>query len=74
MMSKTLITLTKSQIVTTERGRLSIGNMMRRKMFHSPAPSTRAASMISAGIPLIAAESTTITKPTDAQTYAKIRQ
>src|SRR2546425_10577395 len=73
MMSKTLMTLTKSQTVTTEMGRLNIGNIMRRKMFHSPAPSTRAASMISAGIPLIAAGRTTMTKPGDAQTDAEMR-
>ena len=67
MMSNTLITLMNSQIVTIEIGRLSIGTMIRQKIAHSPAPSARAASMISAGIPLIAAESTTMTKPVDAQ-------
>ena len=72
MMSKTLMTLTKSQTVTIEIGRLSIGIITRRKIAHSPAPSTRAASRTSVGIPLIAAESTTMTKPVDAQTYAKI--
>ena len=70
MMSNTLITLMKSHTVTIEIGRLSIGSMMRRKMCHSSAPSTRAASMISVGMPLSAAESTTIANPVDAQTYA----
>ena len=72
MMSKTLMTLMKSQTVTTAIGRLSIGTITRRKIAHSPAPSTRAASITSVEIPLIAADSTTITNPVDAQTYAKI--
>src|SRR3954454_22057701 len=70
MMSNTLITLMKSQTVTIEIGRLSIGSMIRRKMFHSPAPSTRADKMISVGMPFSAAESNTIAKPVEAQTYA----
>jgi hypothetical protein len=69
-MSKTLITLMKSHTVTTEIGRLSMGSMIRRKMFHSPAPSTRAASMISVEIPFRAADRMTIAKPVEAQTYA----
>ena len=72
MMSKTLITLISSQTVTTEMGSESSGNWIRRKMSHSVAPSVRAASITSCEMPFSAAESTTMAKPADAQTLAKI--
>jgi hypothetical protein len=50
-----------------------LGTMIRRKTWNSEAPSIRAASMISSGIDLIAAESTTMAKPVWIQTMITIR-
>ena len=47
--------------------------MIRRKTWSSEAPSIRAASRISSGIDLIAAESTTIANPVCIQTMITIR-
>ena len=65
------MTFTRSHTVTTAMGSES-GSWMRRKMSHSLAPSVRAASITSSEMPFSAADSTTIAKPVDAQTYAKM--
>ena len=50
-------------MVTTTIVGAMLGTMMRRKTCHSEAPSMRAASMISSGIALMAADSTTMANP-----------
>ena len=49
-----------------------LGTMMRRKTWNSEAPSIRAASVISSGIALIAADRTTIANPVCIQTMMTI--
>ncbi len=48
--------------------------MIRRKTWNSEAPSIRAASMISSGMALMAADNTTMAKPVCIQTMITIRQ
>ena len=61
------MTLTTSVTATTEIGRLTIGTMIRQKIWVSVAPSTRAASRTSVEMPLIAADRMTVANPTDPQ-------
>ena len=58
-------------VTTAIVGRM-LGTMIRRKTCNSEAPSIRAASMISSGIALIAADSTTIANPVCIQTMITI--
>ena len=51
-----------------------LGTRIRRNTCHSEAPSMRAASTISSGIDLIAAESTTIANPVWIHTMITIRK
>ncbi len=60
-------------VTTTIVGKM-LGTMIRRNTCHSDAPSMRAASMISSGIDLIAAESTTMANPVWIQTMITIRR
>jgi hypothetical protein len=63
MMSKTFSALMTMYVVTTTIvGRIE-GTMIRRNTWNSDAPSIRAASMISSGIALMAADRTTMANP-----------
>ena len=58
-------------ITTTSAGRM-LGSVMNRNILKAWTPSSLAASMISSGIALIAAESTVIAKPAWIQTMTTI--
>ncbi len=60
-------------VATTTMVGERMGTMMRRKMFHSLAPSTRAASRTSVDIPFSPADSTIIVKPVQFQTPTMMR-
>src|SRR5437762_4510353 len=60
-------------VVTTASVGASKGTITRRKICSSLAPSTRAASSSSTGIPLSAAEMMTVQKPVQIQTAATMR-
>src|SRR4051794_11983826 len=71
-MSKTFIAVMTMYVVTTTTVGVMLGTMMRRNTWNSDAPSMRAASMISSGIALIAADNTTMAKPVWIQTMITI--
>ena len=62
-MSNTFMTVTMSVVTTTPMVVAICGRVTRQKTCDVVAPSTRAASMISSGTALIAAEKITIAKP-----------
>ena len=62
-MSKIFITVISVVTKTVMIVPLICGTTTRKKICRSPAPSIRAASSVSTGTPLIAAESSTIAKP-----------
>ncbi|MNL62671.1 hypothetical protein D3C87_1867130 [compost metagenome] len=66
---KTIIVVVTVRIVAEMNGII-----MPKKIFTSPAPSTRAASRISSGTPLIAAEKITIAKPVCIQIKITMRK
>src|SRR5579864_1597238 len=72
-MSKALRAKITSVVPMTVRVGASSGTVMRKKTCISVAPSTRAASSNSGGMPFSAAEVMTMAKPVQTQTAAKIR-
>ena len=67
-MSNTFSALITMYVPTTTIVGRMLGMMMRRKTWNSDAPSIRAASMISSGIALMAADRTTMANPVCIQT------
>ncbi|HSO53500.1 MAG TPA: hypothetical protein VL330_12265 [Actinomycetes bacterium] len=67
-----MITLTTRVTASTEIGMRIIGRMIRRKICGSVAPSVRAASMISIGMPFRAADRITVANPTAPQIPTRI--
>src|SRR5512146_860207 len=72
-MSKILRVLITMVVMTTTMVGMMIGTMMRQNTDHSVAPSTRAASRISSGTDLMAAERMVMQKPVQIQTPTTIR-
>ena len=72
-MSNTFSALMTMYVVTTTIVGKMLGTMIRLNTWNSDAPSMRAASMISSGIDLIAADSTTMANPVWIQTMITIR-
>src|SRR5438477_6960363 len=68
--SKALSAKITSVVPTTTTVGIISGKITRRKIVSSPAPSTRAASRRSAGMPLRAADRMTMAKPVMPQTAA----